>query len=106
MEGTTVNGPQAREGAPHIVSVSFSGIRSEVLLHALESQKIYVSSGSACASNKPGISATLKSIGLDQSLLDATIRFSFSVYNTQEEVQHCLNALCRILPMLRRYARH
>lgn len=106
LEGTTVNGPQAREGAPHIVSVSFSGIRSEVLLHTLEARKIYVSSGSACASNKPGISGTLKSIGLDRTLLDATLRFSFSVYNTQEEVRYCLEALGEALPVLRRYARH
>ena len=67
--------------APHIVSVSFEGVRSEVLLHALEDQEIYVSAGSACSSNKPAISATLKSIGIKKELLESTIRFSFGAYN-------------------------
>ncbi len=106
LDGVKLNGPGGREGAPHIVSVSFAGIRSEVLLHALEDRGIYVSSGSACASNKPGISGTLKGIGLDPSLLDATVRFSFSVYNNPEEVEVCLQALAELLPMLRRYSRH
>lgn len=102
---TTINGPGEREGAPHIVSASFAGVRSEVLLHALEAAGIYVSSGSACASNKPGISETLLGIGLDRTLLDSTIRFSFSVYNTPEEVAYCLSVLEELLPKLRRYAR-
>ncbi len=106
LEGVTLNGPEGREGAPHIVSLSFRGIRSEVLLHSLEDRGIYVSAGSACASNKPGISATLKSIGMEKDLLDSTIRFSFSVYNTPEEAAYCIEALKQILPLLRRYARH
>lgn len=106
LEGTSINGPKGREGAPHIASVSFQGIRSEVLLHTLESKEIYVSSGSACASNKPGISETLKSIGIEKNLLDSTIRFSFSSYNSLEEVNQCLEVLGDVLPMLRRYARH
>lgn len=106
LEGTSINGPKGREGAPHIASVSFQGIRSEVLLHTLESKGIYVSSGSACASNKPGISETLKSIGIQKDLLDSTIRFSFSTYNSLEEVNQCLEVLGDVLPMLRRYARH
>lgn len=106
LEGTTINGPKEREGAPHIASVSFKGVRSEVLLHTLEDKGIYVSSGSACASNKPGISETLKSIGIEKDLLDSTIRFSFSTYNTIEEVQYCLEVLASVLPMLRRYSRH
>ena len=53
MEGVRVNGLQGRESAPHVVSVSFEGVRSEVLLHALEEREIYVSAGSACASNHP-----------------------------------------------------
>lgn len=106
IEGTVINGPQKREGAPHIASVSFRGIRSEVLLHTLEDKGIYVSSGSACASNKPGISGTLKSIGIEKDLLDSTIRFSFSTYNTMEEVDVCLEVLATVLPMLRKYSRH
>lgn len=106
LEGTTVNGQAVRDGAPHIVSVSFSGVRSEVLLHALEEEGIYVSAGSACASNHPAISETLKAIGVKRELLESTIRFSFSEFTTQEEIDDCLEALSGRLPMLRRYTRH
>ena len=57
---TTIHGLYDETSAPHIISVGFAGIRSEVLLHALEDKGIYVSSGSACASNHPQISGVLK----------------------------------------------
>ena len=76
LEGVTVNSKKGEGSAPQIVSVSFEGVRSEVLLHALEERGIYVSSGSACSAHHPGISGTLKGIGVAQKLLDATIRFS------------------------------
>lgn len=94
-----------QESAPHIVSVSFLGVRSEVLLHALEDKGIYVSAGSACSSHKPQPSATLKAIGVDKALLESTIRFSFSVYTTMEEIDYTLQELYDKIPMLRRYAR-
>lgn len=106
LEDIIVNGPQGRNGAPHIVSVSFKGVRAEVLLHALEDKGIFVSAGSACASNHPAISETLKAIGVDKDLLDSTIRFSFSVFTTEEEIDETIKALKEILPMLRKYARH
>ena len=81
------------------------GSRSEVLLHALEEDGIYVSAGSACAARKPQPSATLKAIGIDRSLLESTIRFSFSVYTTQEELDYTLRALYDKIPMLRKYKR-
>ena len=105
IEGTTVNGPQGREGAPHIVSVSFAGVRSEVLLHSLEDKGIYVSSGSACASNHPAVSETLKAIHVKKELLDSTIRFSFSEFTTKEELEVTVEALRSLLPMLRRFTR-
>ena len=105
IEGTTVNGPQGREGAPHIVSVSFAGVRSEVLLHALEEKGIYVSSGSACSSNHPAVSGVLKAIGVKRELLDSTLRFSFSEFTTKEELDYCLEALRELLPALRRFTR-
>lgn len=92
--------------APHVVSVSFKGVRSEVLLHTLEEFGIYISAGSACASNKPSISATLKAIGVERDLLDSTIRFSFSVFTTKEELDYTLSVLYDKIPMLRKYARH
>lgn len=100
-----VNGCPGREGAAHIVSLSVRGVRSEVLLHALEEREIYVSAGSACSSNKPQTSATLGAIGVERDLLDSTIRFSFSVFTTAEEIQYTIQALHELIPALRRYAR-
>ncbi len=105
LEGVTINGLETRESAPQIVSASFAGIRSEVLLHALEDKGIYVSSGSACSSNHPGVSGTLKGIGVKGELLDATLRFSFGMFNTEEEVDYCIGVLGELLPVLRRYKR-
>lgn len=101
----TVNSLPGEGSAPQIVSASFLGVRSEVLLHALEEKEIYVSSGSACSSNHPAVSGTLKGIGLNTELLDSTLRFSFGIYNTKEEVDYCIQALKELLPVLRRYQR-
>ena len=101
-----VNGKTDENSAPHIVSVSVAGVRSEVLLHALEEKGIYVSAGSACASNKPQTSATLLAIGVKKYLLDATIRFSFSVFTNEEEISYTVKALHELIPLLRRYTRH
>ncbi|MBR1573046.1 MAG: cysteine desulfurase [Lachnospiraceae bacterium] len=106
IDGVSVNGPLDHNAAPHIVSVSVSGVRAEVLLHALEDRGIYVSAGSACSSNKPSISKTLKAIGLDQKLLDSTVRFSFSIHTTEEEVDYAVSALQELVPMLSKYTRH
>lgn len=106
LPGTVINGLPGRESAPHVVSVSFSGVRSEVLLHALEDRGIYVSAGSACSSNHPAVSATLKGIGVAKELLDSTLRFSFSVYTTEEEIDYTVQALGELLPMLRKFYRH
>lgn len=103
LPGVTINGHEGRENAPQIVSASFEGVRSEVLLHALEEKGIYVSSGSACSVNHPGVSGTLKEIGVKKELLDSTIRFSFGLFNTPEEVDYCLEVLAELLPVLRRY---
>lgn len=101
IEGVTDNSGES----PHIASLSFKGVRSEVLLHALEDKGIYVSAGSACSSNHPAVSGVLKAIGLDQDLLESTLRFSFCEYNTVEEAEYTVKVLEEILPMLRRYIR-
>lgn len=103
LGGVTINGSEDRTNAPQIVSASFEGIRSEVLLHALEDKGVYVSSGSACSSNHPGISGTLKGIGVKKELLDSTIRFSLGDLNTEEEVNYAIGVLGELLPVLRRY---
>lgn len=101
MEGVTDNSGES----PHIASLSFRGVRSEVLLHALEDKGIYVSAGSACSSNHPAISGVLTAIGLDKDLLESTLRFSFCEYNTVEEAEYTVNVLKELLPMLRKYTR-
>ena len=91
--------------APHILSVSFVGVRSEVMLHALEERQIYVSSGSACSSNKPAVSHVLSSIGLQKNRLESTIRFSFSAENTVEQADYAADVIEEILPVYRKYVR-
>jgi cysteine desulfurase len=89
-----------------VISLSFDGVRSEVLLHALEEKGIYVSAGSACSSNRPHVSGTLTEIGVPKEHLDSTIRFSTSVMNTPEDMTAAADALKELLPFLRKYTRH
>ena len=101
-----IHGRYDETSAPHIVSVGFAGIRSEVLLHTLEDKGVYVSSGSACASNHPAISGVLKGIGTTKEYLDSTLRFSFSEFTTKEEIDYTLETLYNCVPVLRKYTRH
>ncbi len=103
LDDVVVNGCPDENGAPHVVSVSIRDVRSEVLLHALEDKGIYVSAGSACSAHKPQPSATLRAMGIPQDLLGSTIRFSFSVFTTMEEINYTLQAMYDIIPMLRKY---
>ena len=101
-----INSPAGETGAPHIVNASFIGIKSEVLLHALEEKNIFVSAGSACTANKINYkSATLKAIGLNNVMMESAIRFSFSHYTTMEEIKFTLDTIYDIIPMLRKYVR-
>lgn len=106
IERTIIHGHTDEMSAPHIISVGFAGVRSEVLLHTLEDKGIYVSAGSACASNHPTTSGVLKAMGIGQEYLDSTLRFSFSEFTTQEEIDYTLETLYNCVPMLRRYTRH
>lgn len=105
IDDVVINGHGDETGAPHVVSVSFKGVRSEVILHALEDKGIYVSAGSACSARKPQPSATLQAMGIPKELLGSTIRFSFSIFTTMEEINYTLQTLYDIIPMLRRYTR-
>lgn len=116
LEGVSFNGlpkecteafemEQIRKTAPHIMSVSFQGIRSEVLLHSLEEKGVYVSAGSACSSHHPAPSVTLTAIGLPKDLMESTLRFSMSDMTTKEEIQYTLEQIKEIMPLLRRYTR-
>lgn len=106
LEWAHVNGKTGRDSAPHIISLSVDGVRSEVLLHGLEDKGIYVSAGSACASNKPAPSSTLQAIHVKREYLDSTIRISFCRENTPKEVDECLDVLKSLVPVLQRYTRH
>lgn len=103
MEGVVINGREDRQNAPQIVNAAFEGVKSEVLLHTLEERGIYVSSGSACSSSHPGVSGTLKAIGVKKELQDSALRFSFGAFNTEEEIDYALEVLREVLPVLRRY---
>lgn len=116
LEDVTVNGVPSecipdfelealKKTAPHIMSVSFQGVRSEVFLHALEDKGIYVSSGSACSSHHPTPSVTLTSIGMVKDLMDSTLRFSMSELTTEEEIDYTIAQVKELLPVLRRYTR-
>lgn len=106
IERTTIHGLTDETSAPHIISVGFAGIRSEVLLHTLEDKGIYVSSGSACSSNHPAISGVLRGIGASKEYLDATLRFSISEFTTKEEIDYTLETLYNCVPILRKFTRH
>lgn len=105
MEGVLVNGMDVRLGAPHIVSASFTGIRSEVLLHALEDKGVYISAGSACSTHKRAGSSTLTAMGMKPKQRESTVRFSLCEDTSQEEIEYCLEILGEIVPVLKRYAR-
>lgn len=101
-----INGPDNKdETAPHILSVSFEDIKGEVLLHSLEQDSIYVSTGSACSSKKKGQSHVLKSMGISNSLMEGTMRISFSILNTEEEIDLFIKALKKRVNLLRKIIR-
>ena len=102
-EGIKLNCEKGSKFAPHVLSISISGVRAEVLLHSMEERGIYIASGSACSSNHPGLSGTLKGIGLKEEFLSSTVRVSFSKYNNKEELDFFLANLKELIPQLRRY---
>jgi cysteine desulfurase len=106
LKDITINGPHGREGAPHIVSLSIKGLAAETVLNMLSSKEIYVSAGSACTSNNPHVSDTLKAIGLDRNLLESTIRISMSVMTTKEEIDYLLDTLCLQVEKMSKFYRH
>lgn len=93
------------QGAYHILNFRAVGVKSEVLLHTLEEQGIYVSTGSACSANKKHHSSTLQALGQDSEATDQAIRVSFSTYNRREEVDYFIEQLQTALPMLRRFTK-
>ena len=106
LENVVINGPKPEEAAPHILNVSFLGVRSEVLLHTLEEKGIYVSAGSACSSHKRAGSATMAAIGASKEQQESAIRFSLSEFTEKEELDYAVEEIQKVLPVLRRFSRH
>lgn len=105
MPETQINGDDLDKASPYVLNATFRGLRSEVLLHALESKGVVVSAGSACDSRKKIGSPVLTAMGLPFPEIEGAVRFSFSRYNTVEEAKECLAALQEVVPFLRKYNR-
>ena len=93
IKGCHMNGGDRECSAPHIVNASFVGTKSEVLLHSLERCRVFVSTGSACSSNKPSYSHVLKEMGVGRKEIDGSIRLSLGVENTVEQIDYALQAI-------------
>ena len=100
-----VNGPDIANGAPHILSIGFAGVKGETLLHALEEKGIYVGIGSACSSHKSGISHVLRSMKVPKEFAEGTIRFSFGCYNTAEQADIVAEQVIDSVQKLRRFTK-
>jgi cysteine desulfurase len=94
-----ING--AEDGLPNVLNISFDGVKSEVLLHMLETEGLLVSSGSACAAKKDTLSHVLRAMGMDRRQIEGAIRFSFSCLNTVEEATAAAQIVCRAVTDLR-----
>jgi len=103
IENVVINSPE--NSVCSILNVSFPGVKSEVLLHVLESKGIYVSTGSACNSKKKKFSYVLKEMGLKDNVIDSAVRFSFSSFNTEEEIDYTADVLIKEIPVLRKIMR-
>lgn len=98
IPGARINSPE--QSVPTTVNVSFPGVPAEVLLHALEEEGVFASTGAACASRKRKRSHVLEAVGLPPEVSDSSLRFSFSRYTTREDIERALAALNRALERL------
>lgn len=88
-----INGGDRACSAPHIINISIRNAKSEVLLHSLERRGVYVSTGSACSSNKPSLSPVLTAMGLSRADIDCAIRISLGAENTEEQVDYAVRVI-------------
>lgn len=100
-----LNGPEIDQGAPHILNISFPGVRGEVMLHALEGVGVYCSTGSACSSKKRKLSPVLLNMGLDAGLAEGALRFSLSIHTTDEEIEYAAGQIGMLYAQLKRFRR-
>ncbi|KXS40024.1 MULTISPECIES: cysteine desulfurase family protein [unclassified Candidatus Frackibacter] len=102
LDEVQINGPELKNGAPHILNLSFRGLKGEVLVHALEEENIYVSTGSACSSKDSAPSHVLTAMGVDEDAMEGTLRFSLSTFNNEEEIDYTIEKLIKSVPQLRK----
>ncbi|RKD32727.1 cysteine desulfurase family protein [Thermohalobacter berrensis] len=102
IDNIKINSFIDEHSAPHIVNISFVGVRGEVLLHYLEEDGIYVSTGSACSSKNKGKSHVLQAIGLKHDEIDGTVRFSFAYSNNVEEIDYVVDRLQKHVKEIRK----
>ena len=100
-----VNGPEPESAAPHIVNIGFPNVRGEVMLHALEGEGIFVSTGSACSSKKLKVSPVLTAMGISPRVAEWAVRFSLSPHNTEEEIDHAAGKVGELYDQLKRFQR-
>lgn len=101
----SINSPDGDDACPSVLNISFLGVRGEVLLHTLEQDGIFVSTGSACSSNKKGRSHVLKAMGLSDKEIEGAVRFSFSEFNTVEEMDYVAEKTIQAAERFRRLGR-
>ena len=77
--------------APHILSISMPGWRSEVLMNLLEAREVYVSKSSAC--KKGGRSHVLEAMGLKSDVIDGALRIGLSRFTTEEDIEALVSGL-------------
>lgn len=100
-----VNTPSDDDGAPHILSIAFCGVKGEVLLHSLEKHGIYISTRSACSSKQNKVSSVLSAIGLTGEEMEGTVRISLSPFNSEEQMQKTVDAFDTEVKNLRKMFR-
>ncbi len=102
IEGIYVVSPP--DGCGHILNIAFEGVNGETLLHAMEGAGIYISTGSACSSKK-GKSRVAKTLALPEGVANGTVRISFSVFNTEEEIGRAAEEIKKCVERFRKYKR-
>lgn len=102
MPDVTINGTKGDKRLPGTLNVSFEGAESESILLFLDMSGICASSGSACASGSLDPSHVLMGIGLSHALANCSVRFSFGVQNTPEQVETVCKALDEAVAEVRR----
>ncbi len=95
-----VNGATGEYGAPHILNISFPGLKGELILHGLEEDNVYISTGSACHSHKNDPSHVLQALKLDERTMEGAIRISLSEQNTEEQIDFAAAALNKVITAL------